>query len=236
MISVCLATYNGERFIKEQLTSILQQLGSDDEVIVSDDGSSDKTLDIVKGINSPLIKIFSNEGEHGYTPNFENAIKHSKGDIIFVSDQDDIWMPDKVKICLDYLKNVDFVVSDALLIDGNGKKIGDSFCALRKSKFGLINNLIRFSYLGCCFAFRRTILDKALPFPSDHVLCTHDNWLAIVAMAYYKAKFISRPLIKYRRYNGNTSTGAGKSTKSFAFMLHYRLYLLWNLLKRAFKS
>ncbi len=233
MISVCIATYNGERFIKEQLSSILQQLNSDDEVIISDDGSSDRTLEIIRELNSPLVKIYINNGEHGYTPNFENAIKHSKGEYIFISDQDDIWLPDKVKVCMDYLNEADFVVSDAMLIDGKGMKIGDSFCALRKSKFGLINNLIRFSYLGCCFAFRRNILDKALPFPSNHVLCTHDNWLAIVAMAFYRSKFISRPLIRYRRYGGNTSSGAAKSTKTLVFMLKYRLYLIWNLLKRS---
>lgn len=234
MISVCIATYNGERFIKEQLDSILQQLGTDDEIVISDDGSSDRTLEVIKSLGSPLIKVVVNNGEHGYTPNFENAIKHSKGDIIFLSDQDDIWMPDKVKTCMTRLKDVDFVVSDAMLVDGEGKKIGTSFCALRGSKFGFLNNIIRFSYLGCCFAFRRNVLCKALPFPSNHTLCTHDNWLALVAMAFYKSSFISKPLIKYRRYDGNTSTGAGKSSKSYAFMLHYRLYLLFNLLKRVF--
>ena len=235
MISVCIATYNGERFIKEQLISILSQLGNNDEVIISDDGSSDKTLEIVREINSPIVHIIINKGEHGYTPNFENAIRHAKGDYIFISDQDDVWMPDKVEVCMNCLKDVDFVVSDAMLIDADGVKKEDSFCAIRKSKFGLGNNLIRFSYLGCCFAFRRDILDKALPFPQNHIFCTHDNWLAIVAMAFYKSKFISRPLIQYRRYGSNTSSGAAKSTHTFAFMLQYRLYLLWNLVKRAFK-
>ena len=80
MISVCIATYNGERFIKEQLLSIIGQLSPDDEIIISDDGSADNTLGIVRELNSPLMKIFTKTGEHGYTPNFENALSHTKGD------------------------------------------------------------------------------------------------------------------------------------------------------------
>ena len=76
-ISVCMATYNGERYIREQMESILKQLGEDDEVIVSDDGSKDHTLDIVRSFGDARIKIFENHGEHGYTKNFDNALNHS---------------------------------------------------------------------------------------------------------------------------------------------------------------
>ena len=86
-ISVCMATYNGEKYIAEQIRSILPQLSEDDEVIVSDDGSSDATLDIVRSFNDPRIRIVQNELEHGYTKNFENALNHANGDIIFISDQ-----------------------------------------------------------------------------------------------------------------------------------------------------
>lgn len=232
MISVCIATYNGERYIGEQLESILSQIGDGDEVIISDDGSTDGTLEVVKSFKSPNIRICMNRGGHGYTPNFENAINKAKGDYIFLSDQDDVWLPCKVEKCMNYLKTCDFVVSDAQIVDANRNVLYDSFCAQRKSKFGIINNLIRFSFLGCCFAFRRVILDKALPFPDNHVLCTHDNWIAIVAMAYYKARFIPLQLIQYRRHEKNTSSGGTKAANSVFFMLHYRLYLLQNLLSR----
>ena len=92
MISVCIATYNGEKYIKEQLLSILPQLGKKDEVIISDDHSTDNTLDIVKGLNDNRIKIVMNNREKGYTSNFENALSYAIGDYIFLSDQDDIWM------------------------------------------------------------------------------------------------------------------------------------------------
>lgn len=234
MISVCIATYNGERFIEAQLSSILAQLGPNDEVIISDDGSSDKTLNIVRAMHSPIVKIFVNKGAHGYTPNFENAIRKSQGEYIFLSDQDDIWMPNKVETCMRYLKKYDFVVSDAQVINGEGNVLFNSFCAQRHSRFGIINNLIRFSYLGCCFAFKRCILEKALPFPKNHILCTHDNWIAIVAMAFYKSFYIAEPLIKYRRYGKNASSGGEKSNKSVFFMMQYRIYLIYCLFLRSF--
>ena len=232
MISVCIATYNGEKYIHEQIASILQQIGNDDEIVVSDDGSTDKTLDVVRSFDAQNIHIYINKGDHGYTPNFENALRNAHGDYIFLSDQDDIWMPDKVEACMKYLKVNDFVVSDALIVDGDNKPPFDSFCEQRKSKFGFLNTLIRFSYLGCCFAFRRKVLSKALPFPKNHMLCTHDNWLALVSTAFYKSAFIPLPLIRYRRYGGNASSGAKNANKSILFMIHYRLYLLFHLIGR----
>lgn len=232
MISVCIATYNGEKYIHEQIASILQQIGNDDEIVVSDDGSTDKTLDVVRSFDAQNIHIYINKGDHGYTPNFENALRNAHGDYIFLSDQDDIWMPDKVEACMKYLKVNDFVVSDALIVDGDNKPLFDSFCEQRKSKFGFLNTLIRFSCLGCCFAFRRKVLSKALPFPKNHILCTHDNWLALVSTAFYKSAFIPLPLIRYRRYGGNASSGAKNANKSILFMIHYRLYLLFHLIGR----
>lgn len=232
MISVCIATYNGEKYIHEQIASILQQIGDVDEIVVSDDGSTDKTLDVVRSFDAQNIHIYINKGDHGYTPNFENALRNAHGDYIFLSDQDDIWMPDKVEACMKYLKVNDFVVSDALIVDGDNKPLFGSFCEQRKSKFGFLNTLIRFSYLGCCFAFRRKVLSKALPFPKNHILCTHDNWLALVSTAFYKSAFIPLPLIRYRRYGGNASSGAKNANKSILFMIHYRLYLLFHLIGR----
>lgn len=98
MISVCLATYNGQQYILEQLQTILPQLSEDDEIIISDDNSTDNTVNLIKSINDNRIKIFINKsGKRIYTKNFENAINHSLGDFIFLCDQDDVWMPNKVE-------------------------------------------------------------------------------------------------------------------------------------------
>ena len=95
MVSVCMATYNGGKYIKEQIDSILGQLSNNDELIISDDNSTDDTVDIINRISDSRVRLFFNK-QKGYTNNFENALKQVRGDIIFLSDQDDIWMDNKV--------------------------------------------------------------------------------------------------------------------------------------------
>jgi glycosyltransferase involved in cell wall biosynthesis len=181
MISVCLATYNGEKYIKEQLISILVQLGSTDEVIVSDDHSTDKTLDIVRQINDNRIKIFYNMKENGYTRNFENALEKVTGDIVFLSDQDDVWVDNKVQECLLGLKKNDFVVHDGKIVNENLNEKYNSIFKFRNVKSGFFINFLNIKYLGCCMVFKRNVLYKALPFPPNQYLTTHDSWLTLVA-------------------------------------------------------
>ena len=226
MISVCIATYNGEKFIRQQLQSIISQLSSDDEVIVSDDGSTDCTLQIVEELRSPIIKIIHNKGDHGYTPNFENALRHAKGDYIFLSDQDDVWADNKVEVTLRSLQRYSMVIADADIIDAEGNVIAESYFRQRRAHSGLINNLIRFSYLGCMLAFRREVLEKALPFPPDPRQCTHDNWLALVAMTFYSCTVLPDKLLHYRRHGANASKGGLEKTTTMAFKIRYRIYLM----------
>ena len=115
-ISVCMATFNGEPYILQQLISILSQLGEEDELIISDNGSSDKTLSIIESLNDPRIKIF-NYKYLSISGNFENAIKNANGDLIFLSDQDDIWMDGKVESFRNALKCASVVLSDCVIVD-----------------------------------------------------------------------------------------------------------------------
>lgn len=234
MISVCIATYNGERFIKRQLESIISQLSAEDEIVISDDGSTDGTLDVVKAMSSSLIKIYHNTNEHGYTSNFENALNHATGDYIFLSDQDDIWAPDKVKICMHYLQKYDMVITDAEIVDAEGRIIYPSFFKQRRPYRSFLGNIFKFGYIGCCMCFRRIVLDKALPFPKNYKYSTHDNWLAVVSMLYYSSKVINDKLVLYRRHDKNASNGSVNLHKSICFRLAYRMYLLRNLMKRIF--
>ena len=133
---------------------------------------------------------------------------------------------------MEHLKTCDLVISDALMVDAGNNVIAQSFYAERHSKPGLLNNLIRFSYLGCCMAFRSKILRKALPFPPHHKLCTHDNWIALVGLAFHKTVFLDDKLIRYRRYGSNTSAAGLKKTTSAWFKLKYRAYLIYCLLRR----
>lgn len=235
MISVCIATYNGERFIREQLDSIICQLSPDDEIIISDDGSTDRTVEWASAAPFANIRLVLNHGKHGYTPNFENALKAAQGDIVFLSDQDDIWERDKVEKCLGLLRDADMVISDAVIVDENNREIFGSFFLQRKTRHGLLANLLRFSYLGCCMAMRREVIDRALPFPSDSQLCTHDNWLYLVGAAFYQPKVTTDRLVRYRRHGQNASTGGvAVKRKSRFFQIKYRLYLLGHLFRLLF--
>src|SRR5688500_13094934 len=96
MVSVCMATKNGATFIKEQLDSILPQLATDDEIIISDDCSGDDTLTVIRAFQDPRIRLLESSSEKGITRNFESSLNASKGDYIFLADQDDVWLPGKV--------------------------------------------------------------------------------------------------------------------------------------------
>lgn len=231
-ISVCLATYNGGKYIKEQLDSILSQLDTTDEVIISDDGSSDNTLEVIKKLNEDRIKIVPNKLEKGYSKNFENAISHASGDIIFLSDQDDVWMPNKVALMMESLESADLAISDALISDGDLNPTLGSHFNIHNVKTGFLNNWIQTRYIGACMAFKKEILTKILPFPSNQKLCAHDYWIANVGEFYYKVSLIYQPLIKYRRHGNNASTGGEKSNNTVLHKLKVRLYTIKELLKR----
>lgn len=237
-ISVCIATYNGEIYIKEQLNSILNQLSDKDEVIISDDGSSDNTKQVIKSLDDPRITIVDNKYKKGYTNNFQNALVNATGDIIFFSDQDDIWLNNKVKVCISLLEEYDFIVSNAIVVNSEKKILYDSFFNNSNPYTGLIGNLFKFAYLGCCMCFKREVAEFALPFPKNSNLCTHDNWLFLIGISFFKVHIEQSPLILYRRHNNNTSFGRDKNKKrnSPLFMLKYRIYLIKNLIIFYFKK
>ncbi|WP_236758841.1 glycosyltransferase family 2 protein [Acinetobacter junii] len=232
MISVCLATYNGEKYIFEQLNSILKQLSFDDEIIVSDDHSTDKTLNIIRSINDRRIKIFMNTLGQGYTRNFENAIQHCKGNYIFLSDQDDVWMNNKVALMIEALQNSDLVISDALICDSFLEPTLGSHFQIHGTKRGFLNNWLKTRYIGACMAFRRQMLSKLLPFPKNSKLCAHDYWIANVGELFYRVTLIETPLIYYRRHGSNASNGGQKSNNPLSHKMKVRIYTLYHLMLR----
>jgi glycosyltransferase involved in cell wall biosynthesis len=233
-VSVCLTTYNGSKFIKDQLLSILSQLDKNDEVIVSDDSSSDNTLDIIYSINDERIKVFTNNNFFHHTPNFEFAISKATGNYIFLSDQDDIWLPNKVTIMKHYLDSFNLVISDCFVVDSDLNIIKNTVRGSRKILNGILVNLIHNNYLGCCMAFDRLVLEKALPFPQN--ILSHESWLGAIAGVFGKTIFIDEKLILYRRHNFNYSNTLNGSNLSFYFKLKYRFYIILNLIIRKFKT
>jgi glycosyltransferase involved in cell wall biosynthesis len=232
MISVCIATFNGSKYIEEQLHSILPQLEIADEIIISDDHSTDDTINLIEQISDNRIKVIYNTGERGYTKNFENAIINARGEIIILSDQDDFWLPGKVNILKKELINHDFVVSNGIITDNNLLSYNLTYFDLRGTRQGFFANLIKARYLGCCMAFKCDIKSLILPFPRNTIYAPHDYWITLVCEFYLKTSVVQESLILYRRHDNNVSTGGNESNFSFLIKVKYRLYCLFQVIKR----
>lgn len=233
-ISVCMASFNGEKFIIDQIKSILDQISEDDELIISDDASRDNTIAVINSIDDPRIKLVINQGEHGYTRNFENALEYATGDYIFLSDQDDIWCDNKVLMMTEALKDKDLVVSDAMVVDESLKTLNKSHFYLCNVKAGFLTNFMGTRYIGACMAFNRKILGLILPFPSNQKLCPHDYWITIVSEMFARVGLIKQPLIMYRRHGDNASNaGLGKG-RPLSVKISSRIYCAFQLIKRSF--
>lgn len=205
-ISVAMATYNGEKYIKEQLDSILCQLEKDDEIVISDDGSKDKTIKIINSYKDKRIKLIEGP-KKGVKQNFANAIEKCTGKYIFLSDQDDIWLENKVEEVLKTFKNekCDCVTHDCDVINGdNSKVLIDSFFEYRKSKPGILSNIYKNKYLGCCMAFNENMKKYILPIPNDIEM--HDQWIGIICDKHGKSYFLNKKLFHYRRHDENVSS------------------------------
>ena len=211
-ISVALAAYKGENFIAEQLESILFQLKENDEIIVSDDLPGGETERIVRDFAEKDARVKYVEGpQKGLIKNFENAIKNCTGDYIFLCDQDDVWLPDKVEKVAEKLdEGFSLVLHNAMVTDGKLKINDTSFFKSHGTKTGFLNNIIRNSYMGCCMAFRKELCGKILPFGDD--LPMHDQWIGLIAEKTGKVCLVEKPLILYRRH-GNNMTGGKTSLK-----------------------
>lgn len=231
MISVCMATYNGERYLREQIDSILAQLGDEDELIVSDDGSADATLSIIEAYNDHRIKILHNMHRHGVNGNFENALAKAKGDYIFLADQDDVWLPGKIDACIEALQAVDCIVHDCIITDSELKTLHESFFTEHGSRPGFWRNWIRNNYVGCCMAFRKQVLDYALPIPAD-MIALHDCWIGLLAEAKAKTAFLPSTGIRFRRHDRNSSPTTSESGRSLLSRIAYRIQLLRFVSKR----
>lgn len=230
MISVCIATYNGARYIGEQLASILKQLSAEDEVVVSDDGSTDGTLDIVRSLNDRRIRIVDGPRRHSPTLNFEWALRNAKGEYIFLADQDDVWLEGKVTRCVEELQMCDCVVSDARVTDSLLNTTSESLFQLMHVKHGRLSNLLwRNGYTGCCMAFKREVLSKALPFPTD--IPMHDIWIGNVAAFCGSLHFINDRLLLFRRHDAAASCNGKRSNYSLWQKLSFRWHTLKNIVK-----
>lgn len=225
-ISVALAAYKGEQYIAEQIESILTQLGENDEIVVSDDYPQGKTKDTVLSLASKDNRIRYIEGEgKGVVKNFENALRNCSGDVIFLCDQDDVWLPDKVESVMTEIRNgACLVLHDASVTDADLNITDESYFASHGSNASLIGNMIKNSFVGCCMAFTKELMSETLPFPAE--IPMHDWWIALVALKKNcRTVLLNKPFILWRRHGDNVT--GGKTT--FAQKVMWRLKIISSL-------
>jgi glycosyltransferase involved in cell wall biosynthesis len=224
-LSVLLASYNGERFLSQQIGSILAQLHPDDELILSDDGSTDKTLEIAESFNDPRIIILKGPRD-GINANFMNAYKYATGDLVMLSDQDDVWLPGRAQLYRDKLVSHDFVICDAEIIDEYGNKLFDSYFKKNQTSKNFFGNLIRCRTLGCCLGFRRDVFGDTLKINKSYNVLPFDYSLTLLSLFYFKVCFTTKAYHQYRRHSTNYSLGGERSDYSLWRMAEFRLKAL----------
>lgn len=214
--SVAMCTYNGARFIEEQLESIAAQTRLPYEIVVCDDRSVDETVRTVKrfATNAPFpVRVYVNEQNLGLIGNFQRAIELCEGDLIALSDQDDVWLPEKLeRLQTEFALSpkVGLVFSDADLIDQDsnplGKTLWDALPLRSEERRRLaggraFRDLVTGSLVtGATMAFRARFRNLVLPIPQDLTLI-HDGWLALVIAAVADISPVNEPLIKYRQHH-----------------------------------
>ena len=223
-ISIAMTTYNGAKYLQEQLDSFALQTRLPDELIVCDDVSTDGTVEILERFAqlAPFrVKVVVNEKNIGCTSNFEQAISFCNGDVIFLSDQDDVWFKNK----LEFIENI-FVSNVNLMVVINDQEITDQF--LTPSGLTIFSNTralgFRESWLsaGCCTAIRAGFIDIFTPFPRN--LAAHDDWIHRVAQAFGVRKVVPEVLQYYRRHDLNVSSSMASTFQKPNKLTHLKSY------------
>lgn len=214
-LSIALCTFNGERFLREQLDSFSRQKRLPDELVVGDDCSTDRTLEILEdwAKSAPFpVEIIRNPQNLGYEKNFENVMRRCSGEVVFPADQDDVWLPEKLETMARVFEeepDVGVVYCGRTLIDQNGAPLSE-----RVTELFRIYHPIDSSYFladwadehpdcaGCMSAVRKTIIDRLFPFPRPWA---HDTWIFTMAPFHTRMKTLKIPLMRFRRHTTNAS-------------------------------
>ena len=195
-IDILMATYNGEKYLKEQIESILNQTHKDFRLIISDDCSRDSTREILSKYakKDKRIKIYKQEKNLGYVKNFEFLLSKVENEYYMFSDQDDVWLPDKVKKSLETLieTNSDLAFSDLVVVDEKLDVIKESFlqyCGLTervKKEQKYDTYYLHNSIAGCTIIGRKSMIDKIIPMPENTKFVIHDYWMGLISASYGK--------------------------------------------------
>jgi len=241
-ISVALCTYNGERFLPQQLASIQQQTRLPDELVVCDDRSTDRTVEIVREFAASVsfpVKVVQNERNLGPASNFEGAMRLCAGGLIALSDQDDMWYPNRLQRSEQELMNhpeAGLVFSDGDIINDQNQAIGKrlwqafQFTDARRSELlsGRYDLLLKYRFVtGATVVLRATLREQCLPIPAGWI---HDEWLAAIIAVFSDLRPINEPLILYREH---TSQEVGTPSEARP---RWKLQDHWNTLAKGEKT
>jgi len=238
-VSVVLAAYNGEKFLQAQLESILTCLRAGDELVLVDDSSTDRTDEIIAGVNWPDVVVLRNPVNRGVRATFEIGLRRARGEIVFLSDQDDLWVHgkrDAVVAEFETDPRCTVVVSDATVIDAGGREIEPSFMRTRGGfREDFFGNFVRNRFLGCAMALRREVVQVALPIPM--LVPMHDMWLGLVGSLMGSVRYLDRPYLKYRRHGGNLSPATRRGwVRMIAWRFGLLLAMAQGLLRPGFRD
>lgn len=204
LISVVLATYNGSRFLREQLDSLFSQTYLNVEVLVVDDHSTDDTVTILKEYQHryPSMRLFVNESNLGYVRNFEKGLSLATGEWIATSDQDDIWHHEKLTRLAEEKGACPAIYCNSELIDSHGKSLGIKMSDIRRlATFDSpLNFALGSSASGHAMLVEKKVVMEAMPFPSHF---TQDYWIGYVASLFGPVKYLDEILVQYRQHSTN---------------------------------
>ena len=208
-IDILMATYNGEKYLAEQLDSIINQTYHNWNLLIRDDNSTDRTLEIIQDYQKKdnRIKLLKdNEGNLGIVKNFEELLKNSESEFIMFSDQDDIWVENKLDMYLkmiEKIKNKGFMIhSDAILFDKNKSNIlKETFISKKAINKGLENVFFNYFVQGATILISKEIKNFILPFPKEVYL--HDRYIHLISELFFERIFINKALIYYRQHGDN---------------------------------
>lgn len=223
-IDILMATYNGEKYLKEQIESILNQTYKNIRLVISDDCSKDGTREILKQYEQDeRIEVHYHEKNQGYIKNFEYLLKQVKNDIYMLSDQDDVWLPEKVEKSYETLikNDADLAFGDLEVVDENLNTIYESF-----NKFMLLDrkikkyiNSYKVNYLyncvtGCTLISKSKWIKEIVPIPTDSKYLIHDHWMGLIVALNGELAYMPERYIKYRQH-GNNQVGTEKVSHGF---------------------
>jgi glycosyltransferase involved in cell wall biosynthesis/VanZ family protein len=222
-VDILMATYNGEKYLKEQIESLLNQTYQNIQIIISDDCSTDGTRNILKEYEkNDKIKVFYQENNLGYVKNFEFLLKQVKSELYMLCDQDDIWKKEKVEKSVEKLKNedLDLVFGDLEVVDENLNTIYKSYNKYMHMSDKIENYYkdYRLQYLyncmtGCTMLSKKKFLDIILPLPTNSKYMIHDYWIGLIVSLNGKVGYLKEPYILYRQH-GNNQVGTKKASKT----------------------